>query len=299
MRDLNDDESKLKALDQLFQQVGAYKSSNEYRMLIDVVRRFHYMAPYNAMLINVQKPGSRYVASAAQWKKDFQRAVIPGARPLVILHRFGPVRFVFELGDTAPLPDSKPFPEDLLQPFKTKGALSQDAMGNLLSSLPRSGIAYYEADHGTASAGSIRPAPGGSWRELPVAQQIVSVNIFYEMIVNKNMAREDKFATILHELAHLYCGHLGIPPVEKWNFWPRRTRLHISTSEFEAESVAWLVCERLGVSNPSDKYLSGYLSKNNEIPNISLETVLKATNTIESMLQGSFAIRKEVLRKTS
>ena len=299
MRDLRDDESKIKALDELFQQVSSYKSSTDYKELLEVIRRFHNIAPYNAMLIGIQKPGSKYVASAAQWKKDFRRTIIPGARPLVILYPFGPVRFVFELGDT----EGEKFPEEMEQPFKTKGNLSPDVMEKLVSSLPRSGIAYYEADHGTASAGSVRLSREDLWMPLPVARQagkqadVITVNLFYELLVNKNLDLGAKFATILHELAHLYCGHLGTP-LEKWNAWPKRRGLNIETREFEAESAAWLVCERFGVSNPSEQYLSGYLKKNATIPDISLEAVLHATNTIETMLQGFFIVRKEFLRGT-
>ena len=174
------------------------------------------------MLVNIQKPGSVYVASADQWEHDFQRTIKPEARPLVILQPCGPIRFVFELLDT----EGKPFPEKLGQPFKTKGDLSPVVMNHLLSSLPRSGIAYREVDQGSHSAGSIGPAPKGAWQELPVARQI---------------------------------------------------------------------CERFGIENRSEKYLSEYQTENKEIPNISLEAVLKAANTIETMLQGRFQARKELL----
>jgi len=60
-----------------------------------------------------------------------------------------------------------------------------------------------------------------------------------------------------------------------------------------------MAAERFGVSNPSAKYLSGYLEQNNEIPDISLEAVINALNSIESMLQGYFAVRKAVVRETS
>ena len=299
MRNLSDDDSKVKALDELFLQVGVYRSSVDYKALLDAIRRFHKIAPYNAMLVSIQKPGSVFVASAAQWKKDFGRRIKPDARPLVILQPFGPVSFVFELGDT----DGEQFPKELEQPFKTKGKLPPYVMENLVSSLPRSGIACYEADHGTASAGSIERLAKAMWQELPAARQKgkqlvlaepIRVIVYYAMLVNKNLDMGAKFATILHELAHIYCGHQGTP-LKKWKLWPNRPGLDKGVKEFEAESVAWLVCERYGVDNPSEKYLSGYLTANNEIPNISLETVLKATNTIETMLHGCFQARKELL----
>lgn len=87
-------------LDKLFTEIGTYRESSEFRKLLNFVKKFPYVAPYNAMLVHIQKPGSLYVASAAEWGKKFNRRVKTGARPLVILRPFGPVAFVFELNDT-------------------------------------------------------------------------------------------------------------------------------------------------------------------------------------------------------
>lgn len=68
--------------------------------LLEFVKKFPHIAPYNAMLVHVQKPGSQYVCSASEWRNGYHRDIKPGARPLVILRPFGPVSFVFELLDT-------------------------------------------------------------------------------------------------------------------------------------------------------------------------------------------------------
>jgi hypothetical protein len=46
-----------------------------------------------------------------------------------------------------------------------------------------------------------------------------------------------KYATLVHELSHLYCGHLGTPN-DKW--WPDRTELTKEIREFETESICYL-----------------------------------------------------------
>ncbi len=102
--------NKMPELDKLFCQVGTYRKSDQYKELLEFIKRFPNIAPYNAMLINIQKPGSKYVASASDWKKRFNRTIKIGARPLVILRPFGPVAFVFELSDTE---GHDPFPEEL------------------------------------------------------------------------------------------------------------------------------------------------------------------------------------------
>ena len=287
---LQDNENRIKALDELFIAVKMYKKSDDFKSLIDFIQRFPDIAPYNAMLINIQKPGSHFVATATQWRKKYGRTIKPNATPLVILQPFGPLSFVFELADT----EGKAFPDKLLNPFRVQGKVSQDIMETLHWNLPRDGIAYYESDSGTSYAGSINLAKQNAFRKLIRANDSIMVHVFYDMIVNKRHSDTEKFATILHELAHLYCGHLGTPK-EKWTFWPKNRGLIKHAAEFEAESVAWLVCKRLDIHNPSEEYLSGYLTNKPEIPDISLEAVLKATAMVESMLDGHLPLRKEII----
>ena len=92
------------------------------------------------------------------------------------------------------------------------------------------------------------------------------VPLRYELELNEDLSKESQYATVAHEMAHLYCGHLGTP---NGQWWPDRRGLSHSAVEFEAESVAYMVCSRLGIDNPSDQYLAGYVSENNEVPLIS------------------------------
>jgi hypothetical protein len=276
---------EIKALDALFHEVGVYRQSADLRELFIFIKKFPKIAPFNAFLLHIQKPGSQYVATAVEWKIKFNRTIKPGSRPLVILIPFGPVNFVFELEDTE---GKDPFPEELLKPFLTNGMIQDAAFQRLIRNLPRDGVSYHEADHGTGSAGSIKVAGEGGTQ----AAGKKKAKVLYHLVVNKNHSIEEKFATIAHELGHLYCGHLGTPN-EKW--WSSRRGKHLSTKEFEAESVAWLVCERAGINNPSVAYLSGYLNENAQIPQVSLETVLKAAGMIESMTLRSLPLRKEVV----
>lgn len=278
-------DKKMKALDVLFHEVGVYRDSKSYKELFEFIKKFPKIAPYNAFLLHIQKPGSQYVASASKWRKQFNRTIKPGARPLVILWPFAPVRFVFELDDTD---GNDPFPEKLLRPFQTNGTLSKSALERLVRNLARDGVSYHEADHGTGSAGFIKAAKEQSVQDAGKKK----AKVLYHLVVNRNHSKEEKFATIAHELGHLYCGHLGTP---NENWWPNRSKEHINVREFEAESVAWLVCERAGIKNPSAEYLSGYLTGNAQIPHVSLENVLKAAGVIEAMTLRSLTLRKGIV----
>ena len=103
-----------------------------------------------------------------------------------------------------------------------------------------------------------------------------------------------QYATLVHELAHLYCGHVGTPNL---NWWPNRTSLNRTFCEFEAESVSYLVCQRRGIDNPSKEYLAGYVRGNVPMPEISLDCVMAASGLIEKMGRERLKPRKDGARK--
>ncbi len=276
-------------LDKLFHEIHQYRNSNEFKELIEFMKKFPQIAPYNAMLIHIQKPGSRYVASATEWRKRFERDIKPGARPLVILRPFGPVTFVYELEDTE---GEKPFPSKLLNPFSVKGSLPIYKFENLIKNIKYDGISYTENNYGSDYAGFIEINSTDKKVWINEKNKRTLVKIIFNIVANSNHPTETKFATILHELGHLYCGHLGSNN-QKWLF--ERVGLSRSQKEFEAESVCWLVCERMGIANPSAEYLNGYLDEYENIPDISIDIILKATNTIESFLNNDVKQRKEII----
>lgn len=108
-------------------------------------------------------------------------------------------------------------------------------------------------------------------------------------MINAKLGREERYATIVHELAHLYCGHLGTPN-DQW--WPDRRGLPHDIEELEAESVTYMVCLRSGIDNRSEKYLAGYLREHTQVPRMSLERVMKTAGLIESMSRQRMEPRK-------
>jgi hypothetical protein len=72
-------------LDDLLAKSRLYRKSKEYRELLDFVVRLRNFAPFNAMLLQIQKPGLSYAASERDWCELFGRELKEGARPLLIL----------------------------------------------------------------------------------------------------------------------------------------------------------------------------------------------------------------------
>src|SRR3977135_3888233 len=99
-----DQDATRTALDELFTLAGKCNSSDAYLELMRFVGRFRFYSPFNAMLIYTQMPGARFVCTALRWRRDYHREIKIGARPIVILQPMGPILFVFDVNDTAPLP---------------------------------------------------------------------------------------------------------------------------------------------------------------------------------------------------
>lgn len=113
-------ESARSLLDQLLIDSRLYTRSQDYKELLNFVVRLRNFAPFNAMLLQVQKPGLRYAASARDWHDRFQRWPKDDARPLLIMWPFGPVALVYDLADT----EGEELPEHVYA-FPAKGAITQ------------------------------------------------------------------------------------------------------------------------------------------------------------------------------
>ncbi|MDO5538388.1 MAG: ImmA/IrrE family metallo-endopeptidase, partial [Desulfovibrionaceae bacterium] len=136
----------------------------------------------------------------------------------------------------------------------------------------------------------------GAWLPLLVGGKEKKVRLYATLTVNARLSPEAKLVTAAHELGHYLCGHMASPDHEPpawdddpqrpgWEYRPDDPEISLRRREFEAESVAWLVCERLELINPSARYLAHYVGERGEIPNVSLDAILKAAGQIETMLR--------------
>ena len=96
----DDDTAARSLLGRLISDSRLYTRSEDYYQLLQFVIRLRNFAPFNAMLLQVQKPGLSYAASALDWRERFGRFPKRGARPLLILWPFGPVALVYQTCST-------------------------------------------------------------------------------------------------------------------------------------------------------------------------------------------------------
>src|SRR5216684_6460644 len=288
-----DQDSARSALDELFTLALKYNSSDAYLELMRFVGRFRFYSPFNAMSIYTQMPGAHFVCTARRWRRDYGREIKIGARPIVILQPMGPILFVFDVSDTAPLPNSRPLPIRVEDPFQVRSGKIGGQLALTIENAKRDGVRVSKRADGSQSAGSIQWAAVGQRLEFTIAQtplpKSTKVPLWFELLLNGALSAEARYGTLVHELAHLYCGHLGTP---NGRWWPDRHNLAHAVREFEAESVSYLVCARLGIDTASDEYLAGYVKEYPTTPPISLDRVLKSVGLLEQMGRASLALRK-------
>ena len=273
------------ALDELFLLARHYRDGRKFMELMHFVARFRRYSAFNAMLVHIQMPGARYVLPAKRWAKEYGRLPKRSAQPLVMLQPMSPIMFGFDVGQT----EGRRLPDGFDDPFSVKGQLDPSCMTMTMSNAQRDGVNVEMRSLGNTLGGYVRNADSADHvigfglvqrEERTLRIDNADVPVFAEIVLNANLDDKINYATLTHELGHLYCGHVGTPN-PRW--WPDRRNLSRSTREFEAESVSFLVCQRAGLETPAAEYLNGYLAEHGEVPSISLDVVFKSAQRIEAM----------------
>jgi hypothetical protein len=254
-------------LDTLLADSRLYRKSAAYKELLDFVVRLRNFAPFNAMLLQVQKPGLAYAASAADWGTRFGRRPKDGVRPLLILWPFGPVALVYDVIDT----EGKELPRDV-RSFFAHGAIGEMEIGAFRQRTSNKNIFWDDLDAGDGKAGSIKCVH----RAAKADERSI-----YRMLVNKNHSPAVRFVTLTHELAHLFLGHLG---PDKALGVPLRRRPDHRWRELESESVAFIVCARNGVASNSETYLTNFVDQNTTVEDLDIYQIMRAAGQIETLL---------------
>lgn len=281
------------SIDDLVAEAWQYRQSADFRQLMEFVGGFRLQAPFNALLLHIQRPGATFVQTARNWRERYGRVVKPGERPLVVLWRFGPVMFLYDVSQTEPDAAAPALPLRVEMPFTMPPMVGVErALAMTIDNAKLDGVRVTAAASGSLSAGCIHVSRGGE-HDVPVSRRPPVVErrpVRYDVEHNDTFTPSEVYATLAHELGHLYCGHLGTPN-PKW--WPDRRGLPEAVMEFEAEAVAFMACRRIDPEAVLPPYLAQYLEAPLVPDAISLEHVVRATGRVTDMAVKRMRRRKD------
>lgn len=163
-------------------------------------------------------------------------------------------------------------PEDVAQTFHAMGPITEADMQEAIRVLANRGIHVKQIDSGDANAGKNKV----EWRSTAKKERPD-----YQIRLNKHHDRNVQFMTLVHELGHLYLGHLG---PDKYLSIDQRPKIDHRQAELEAESLAYLVCKRRGVESKSESYLADYATRNVTVGSFDFYLLTKAAGQVETAL---------------
>ncbi len=267
-------ETALNPVDEVFTSLTRFRNSYEFVELLQFISRFPNYSTFNGLLLYLQNPAATYVATARTWALKHNRKPKADARPMVILAPMAPILFLFDIQDT----EGAAVPSTLMQPRE----IDEQQLGKLYATTLHNaaihGIAVYEAalNHKEIdSVNRITPALRKKYKALNLPKDTT-----YLIFIDETLPPASRYASLVHELGHIFCSHLGI---DRHAWWPERLDLNIRGEEIEAAAVAYLVSRRNGLSANAEEYQLRFSEPHQEIPPISMNAVTQAAGYIEDM----------------
>ncbi|MDF1593506.1 MAG: hypothetical protein P1P89_18510 [Desulfobacterales bacterium] len=278
-KDVSDEKSSLfegdgNAIDEVFSATHRFRSSREYLRMLQVISRFSNYSAFNGFLLFIQNPELTYVATAGTWRRRFRRDLKPGARPLLILAPMSPVRFVFDLNDTA----GETFPSEGQRQDAAIGGFTEEIFENTVHNCALHGIMVRQVETSARTNGSAVPLCDDVRQKYPELD--LDAGMKYLILLYRDHRLEDKYRAMAHELGQIFCGHRGI---DRNAWWPDRRKAEPAVAKLEAASIAFLICRRIGIFISADRCFADYQGKDQMLPLLGLNAVLQATSYIEEM----------------
>lgn len=262
------------SIDELLRKSWNYRNSKEFIKFFEFISRFRHYSRFNSMLVYIQNPAITFFGSASFWKKKFGRKIKSNAKPYIILAPKGPVVLVYDVFDTVGNETADEFMKNGLGriPFEVTGKFNEIIFDQAVRESRNWQIQIFFKPLSYFHAGSIRNIR----------------NSILEIYLKENVAIKENFATLLHELAHLFLGHLGFKSLkhihlERSILLLQRNHLSKSAKELEAEAISFLICKKLGLETRSAEYLAGYIRSERDLLEFSYETVIKTADRIEKL----------------
>ena len=263
MADNQTEKQKVQELtDKLERGLTELFNSDSYKNYLSTMSKFHNYSFNNTLLIAMQKPEASLVAGYKAWQKNFERHVNKGEKAIRIL---------------APAPYKIKEERDKIDPVTQEIMLDRD--GNPQKEEVEITIPAFRA----VSVFDVSQTDGKPIPELEAKELLSDVEGYQDMIhaveavspvsiemeeiageskgyfdrearriaVQENMSESQTLKTMIHEVAHSMLHNKEVEQDEQ----ARKDR---NTKEVEAESIAYTVCQHLGVD--TSEYSFGYIA---------------------------------------
>lgn len=191
---------------------------------------------------------------------------------MLILAPMSPVMLVYDLDQT----EGPPLPAELTQFAHFNGEWEDEWLTRLVGNAGgyRIRVGFKPLSSTLGGFATIDRA-SGDWK--------------MRIAIHEELDGPSRFGVLCHELAHILLGHLG---TDKDHWWPGRSNLDRATVEVEAESVAYIVTSRLGLSGASAAYVSRHMKDGNVPGGVSLDFIAKVAGQIERMAREVLPARR-------
>lgn len=277
------------------EQLKIYESINEFFSRVLelkdselIIRYFEFLkkvpdhSPFNNTLVFIQNPDCSYYATAKQWEGRFNRIIKKDARPMVVLFPFGPVDFVYDIKDTEG--ETITHKKIIYWWRENGGTLNEKIIEKTFLNLKKIKIDYKQL-RARKYFEKIEFRTGG-YAQLTLQDSKVSIALHPRY----SKASIESYGVLCHEIAHILLGHLGqiVIPSKKENkpnkeIVKDRQKIPKHTKEIEAELVAWIVFNGLGIEKNSESYIAGWLTGQKDIEKINMSDVLRVSGKIQEM----------------
>lgn len=235
--------------------VRAIFESKKYKRYLEVMSKFHNYSTENWRLIYEQCPNATILAGYVQWKRDFERYVKKGEKAIRIIAPKNKYGFrevcVFDVSQT----EGKALPDDGIVVYRLNDSLQN--YKHLYNAIVK-----------------VSPIP------IEFDNLVNLDGVCYhnnKIVINKGMSEQQTLLTMLHEIAH--------------EILHKNSNATKETKEVEAESVAYAVCNYLGIDTSKNSF--NYIAWNsNSICNWSNNQPLK---TLKDCLDVTTKTTKELI----
>ncbi|MGB9748133.1 MAG: hypothetical protein ACPLXM_14500, partial [Bacteroidales bacterium] len=209
-------------IDDLISLSRKHKTSEEFKNFIEFIGRFPDYAFYNRMLVYLQNPAVTLFGSKTFWEMKFNRKVRDEARPYIVLMPFGPVGLVFDIMDTEGDIESKELLDLVTKggPFSAKGNFTSEQINAVIKETSKWGIETSFEEVNYFRAGRVTRMENG--------KIIISLR--------KDLKPAENFGTLLHELGHLFAGHLGGMKLRKIEEKPKQPNQELQENKKKKEN---------------------------------------------------------------